>query len=101
MEVNASAAATGGLIGGAIGGAAGGSSSVVLRGFSSLTGDNQALFVIDGVKVNNSESTMGDESSDNTASVALSNRGIDINPDDIESVTVLKGGAASATSSSQ
>jgi TonB-linked SusC/RagA family outer membrane protein len=75
-------------------GTAGASSSVVLRGFTSLTGNNQALFVIDGVKVNNSESTLGGESSDNTASVNFSNRGIDINPDDIESLTVLKGGAA-------
>ncbi len=77
-------------------GAAGASSSVVLRGFSSLTGNNQALFVIDGVKINNSESSMGGEASDNTESVSFSNRGIDINPDDIESLTVLKGGAASA-----
>jgi TonB-linked SusC/RagA family outer membrane protein len=77
-------------------GAAGSSSSVVLRGFSSLTGNNQALFVIDGVKINNSESALGGESADNTESVSFSNRGIDINPDDIESLTVLKGGAASA-----
>ena len=77
-------------------GAAGASSSVVLRGFSSLTGNNQALFVIDGVKINNSESSLGGENSDNTESVSFSNRGIDINPDDIESLTVLKGGAASA-----
>ncbi len=77
-------------------GVAGGSSSVVLRGFTSLTGNNQALFVIDGVKINNSESSMGGEDPGNTESVGFSNRGIDINPDDIESITVLKGGAASA-----
>jgi TonB-linked SusC/RagA family outer membrane protein len=77
-------------------GTAGGSSSVVLRGFTSLTGDNQALFVIDGVKINNSETSLGGEATDNTESVSFSNRGIDLNPDDIESITVLKGGAASA-----
>lgn len=77
-------------------GTAGGSSSVVLRGFTSLTGNNQALFVVDGVKINNDESPLGGEATDNTESVAFSNRGIDLNPDDIESISVLKGGAATA-----
>ncbi|MBI1836884.1 MAG: TonB-dependent receptor plug domain-containing protein [Flavobacteriia bacterium] len=77
-------------------GVAGGSSSIVLRGFTSLTGNNQALFVIDGVKINNNETSLGGEASDNTESVGFSNRGIDINPDDIESISVLKGGAATA-----
>jgi TonB-linked SusC/RagA family outer membrane protein len=72
-------------------GSAGGSSRVVLRGFTSLTGDNQALIVIDGIKINNSE--LNDS---RTEGVAQSNRAIDINPDDIESVSVLKGGAATA-----
>ncbi|NOQ71895.1 MAG: SusC/RagA family TonB-linked outer membrane protein [Crocinitomix sp.] len=76
-------------------GTAGGSSRVVLRGFTSLTGDNEALFVIDGVKINNDQ--LNSESKGNaTDGVANSNRGIDLNPDDIESITVLKGGAASA-----
>ena len=76
-------------------GTAGGSSRVVLRGFTSLTGDNEALFVIDGVKVNNDQ--LNSESKGNAVDgVANSNRGIDLNPDDIESVTVLKGGAATA-----
>lgn len=77
-------------------GAAGSGSSITLRGFTSLTGNNQALFVIDGVKINNSESPLGGEASDNTESVNFSNRGMDINPDDIENISVLKGGAATA-----
>lgn len=74
------------------GGTAGASSRIVLRGQTSLDGNNQALFVIDGLRIDNSE--FGTEA--NTAGVAQSNRAIDINPSDIESVTVLKGAAASA-----
>lgn len=73
-------------------GTAGGSSRITLRGFTSLTGNNEALIVIDGVKVNNEELN----TEETTQGVGYSNRGIDINPDDIESVSVLKGGAASA-----
>lgn len=73
-------------------GTAGGSSRITLRGFTSLMGNNEALVVIDGVKVNNEELN----TEETTQGVAYSNRGIDINPDDIESVSVLKGGAASA-----
>lgn len=73
-------------------GAAGASSRVVLRGQTSLNGNNQALIVVDGVRVNNSELT----TERSLAGVAYSNRGIDINPNDIESVVVLKGAAASA-----
>jgi TonB-linked SusC/RagA family outer membrane protein len=63
-----------------------------LRGQTSLNGNNQALIVVDGVRVNNSELT----TERSLAGVAYSNRGIDINPNDIESVVVLKGAAASA-----
>jgi TonB-linked SusC/RagA family outer membrane protein len=73
-------------------GALGASSRIVLRGQTSLDGNNQALFVVDGLRIDNSE--LGTE--DQTAGVAQSNRAVDINPNDIESVTVLKGAAASA-----
>jgi TonB-linked SusC/RagA family outer membrane protein len=73
-------------------GAAGSSSFMTIRGMSSITGNNQPLFVIDGVPIDNSESA----STTRTAGVALSNRAIDINPDDIESINILKGGAATA-----
>ncbi|ELY1990935.1 SusC/RagA family TonB-linked outer membrane protein [Flavobacterium psychrophilum] len=68
----------------------GGASSVVVRGMKSIQGNNQALIVIDGVAVNNSNNSSAYSSYDsgNTAS--------DVNPNDIESINVLKGAAASA-----
>jgi TonB-linked SusC/RagA family outer membrane protein len=71
----------------------GSSSRVVLRGGSSISGNNQALIVVDGVPIDNS-SVIGGASS--LASVDFGNRGNDINPDDVASVTVLKGPAAAA-----
>ena len=73
-------------------GALGASSRIVIRGQTSLDGNNQALFVVDGLRMDNSE--FGTEGS--TAGVAQSNRAIDLNASDIESITVLKGAAASA-----
>ncbi len=72
--------------------AMGGSTNVILRGFRSLTQSNQALFVVDGVPY------------DNTSFSGIANGGgydfgsasADLNPDNIQSITVLKGGAASA-----
>ncbi|WP_103070624.1 SusC/RagA family TonB-linked outer membrane protein [Aquimarina sediminis] len=71
---------------------AAGSSRVIIRGSSTLTGDNQPLYVIDGIpisNVNNGSAGLwgGSDGGDGISS---------INPDDIESVSVLKGGAASA-----
>jgi TonB-linked SusC/RagA family outer membrane protein len=71
----------------------GSSSRVVLRGGSSISGSNQALIVVDGIPIDNS-SVIGGASSLN--SIDFGNRGNDIDPDDIESVTVLKGPAAAA-----
>lgn len=73
--------------------APGSSSRIVLRGGSSITGSNQALIVIDGIPIDNS-SVIGGSSS--LSSIDFGNRGNDINPDDIESMTVLKGPAAAA-----
>ena len=75
-------------------GAAGGSSYFTIRGQNSLTGNNQPLIVVDGIILNNDED--GTNSESGTAGVAHSNRGIDLNSSDIESVNVLKGGAAAA-----
>ncbi|APG61158.1 SusC/RagA family TonB-linked outer membrane protein [Christiangramia salexigens] len=73
----------------------GGSSNVVIRGYSSITGNNQALFVIDGVPVNNSTfNTSSQERGSN--GFDYGNAASDINPDDIKSVNVLKGAAATA-----
>ncbi|MDP2088246.1 MAG: SusC/RagA family TonB-linked outer membrane protein [Flavobacteriaceae bacterium] len=73
----------------------GGSTNVVIRGNTSLTGDNQALFVVDGVPMSNANL--------NTASQKQARPGFDygnfasdINSDDIESINVLKGAAATA-----
>ena len=74
------------------GSAPGASSRVILRGLSSLGGSNQPLYVVDGVPISNGQISQTDINS----SFDFGNRANDINPDDIESVTVLKG--ASGTS---
>jgi len=73
----------------------GGSTNVVMRGSKSLTNSNQVLYVIDGVPVNNN---IGSFSGQSTGSVGYDygNAASDINADDIESVNVLKGSAATA-----
>ena len=73
-------------------GAAGGGSRILIRGQTTLTGENQPLIVVDGVRIDNSNFN----SENRVAGVANSNRLIDINPADIESVNVLKGAAATA-----
>ncbi len=70
------------------GGAPGSSSIILIRGGSSITGNNQPLFVVDGIPIDNSTSS--------SLEVASTNRASDINPEDIESVSVLKGPAAAA-----
>ena len=69
-----------------------GSSRVVIRGASSLSGNNQPLYVVDGITINNNNLGAagmwgGTDFGDGISS---------INPDDVESVSVLKGGAAAA-----
>ena len=73
----------------------GGSMNVVLRGNKSFTGSNQALFVIDGVPLDNTISNNSDQTS-GLAGYDYGNPASDINPDDIASISVLKGAAASA-----
>lgn len=80
-------------------GAPGSSFFIKLRGTNSLTGDNQPLFVVDGLPIDNSMNYSGnpdDVTNNLLESVNYSNRGLDINPDDIESISVLKGPAATA-----
>lgn len=76
-------------------GTVGGSSKVVIRGVNSIATASEPLFVVDGVPVSNS-SFAGTETEIVTGGVDVGNRAQDINPDDIESMTVLKGAAASA-----
>lgn len=80
-------------------GVPGGSSFIRIRGSASITGDNQPLFVVDGIPIDNSQLSSGnpDNGRNNLLDgVGYSNRAIDINPNDIESMTVLKGPAATA-----
>ncbi len=75
------------------GGAAGGATNITIRGNSSLSNNNQPLFVVDGVPFDNSTfSTDGGFA----AGAAFTNRAFDLDPNNIESMTVLKGAAAAA-----
>jgi len=73
----------------------GGSTNVIIRGYKSLTGSNQALFVVDGVPIDNGTYNAAGTNS-GTAGYDYGNVGADINPDDIASTTILKGPAATA-----
>jgi len=73
----------------------GGSVNVVIRGVKSITGNNQALFVIDGVPVDNSILNSSDQQTAR-GGFDYGNPVADINPNDIASITVLKGAAATA-----
>ncbi len=74
-------------------GVPGSSSFIRIRGVSSITGNNQPLFVVDGIPTNNDAGSFA-VTSNNTGGTDFSNRALDINPDDIESINVLKGAAA-------
>ncbi|NGX83631.1 SusC/RagA family TonB-linked outer membrane protein [Aequorivita sp. KMM 9714] len=74
----------------------GGSTNVVIRGNTSLTGDNQALFVVDGVPISNRNTNSAGQTQASGNYYDYGNAAADINPDDIESINVLKGAAASA-----
>lgn len=75
--------------------AMGGSTNVVIRGAKSLTGNNQALFIVDGVPIDNSNTNSTDQTT-GRGGYDYGNAAADINPDDISSVNVLKGAAATA-----
>ncbi|MFD1094538.1 SusC/RagA family TonB-linked outer membrane protein [Salegentibacter chungangensis] len=70
------------------GGAPGSSSVILIRGGTSITGNNQPLIVVDGIPIDNSTNPSNE--------VASANRASDINPEDIENISVLKGPAAAA-----
>lgn len=77
------------------GGAPGASSIMLIRGGTSLSNNNQPLYVIDGIPMDNSTAvTQGTNLVGQSA--PPSNRAIDLNPEDIQSVTVLKGPAAAS-----
>ena len=74
----------------------GGSTNLVSRGVKSLTGNNQMLIVIDGVPINNSNANSTNQRNGGGTAFDYGNAATDVNPEDIESVNVLKGAAASA-----
>lgn len=75
------------------GGGPGQGARIIIRGINSIAGErnNQPLFIVDGVEIDNNTYTTG-----GAEARGMSNRAADINPDDIESVSVLRGGAATA-----
>ena len=85
-------------------GAAGAGSNIIIRGITSITpgGDNQPLFVVDGVPISNAASTgsvlpsVGSNAPSSSEQFSFTNRGTDLNPNDIETVSILKGPAATA-----
>ena len=83
------------------GGTAGAAAQIRIRGNKTIVGSNSPLFVVDGIPIDNSSFTTADSPEDavsdlGSGGVNNSNRAIDINPDDIASLTVLKGPAATA-----
>ncbi len=89
-------------------GLAGASSSIVIRGFNSLALSNQPLFIVDGIIMDNQTvsevgggGTLGLASNRDNRDGDYTNRIADINPNDIESITVLKGPEATALYGSQ
>jgi len=75
------------------GGAPGQGARIIIRGINSLdpTKSNQPIFIVDGIPIDNDTYTTG-----NADTRGMSNRAADINPDDIESISILRGGAATA-----
>ncbi len=74
----------------------GGSTDVIIRGSSSITGNNQALFVIDGVPISNRNTNTKGQRTARGTNYDYGNAATDINPEDIASINVLKGAAATA-----
>jgi len=71
----------------------GSSASIRIRGSKTITGTGQPLFVVDGIPIDNSTISTGSSIQSGTA---IPNRASDINPDDIESIEILKGAASGA-----
>lgn len=90
--INSLAGKVAGLVVSNTAGGASGSTRVMLRGTTELTGNNQPLYVVDGVPLDNTNFGSAGEQGGYDLGDGISA----INPDDIETMTVLKGPAASA-----
>ncbi|PSL49623.1 TonB-linked SusC/RagA family outer membrane protein [Chitinophaga niastensis] len=73
----------------------GGGSRIVIRGASTLTGNNQPLFVVDGNPIDNNQIGAGDDDPILFGG-STANRGIDIDPNIIETINILRGASATA-----
>jgi TonB-linked SusC/RagA family outer membrane protein len=73
----------------------GGSTNILIRGTKSITGNNQPLFVVDGVPISNANTNSTGQQTGG-GGYDYGNAAADINPDDIATMTVLKGAAATA-----
>ena len=69
-------------------GLSGSGTNILIRGYSSITGDNQPLFVVDGVPFNTSTNT---NRGFTTGSATASSRFLDLDPNDIDEISILKG----------
>ena len=76
----------------------GASSRILIRGANSIGGNNQPLFVVDGIPIDNGSYnvTPGGSSNTNNVTTDYGNGASSINPDDIETISVLKGANAAA-----
>ncbi|MCX6218263.1 SusC/RagA family TonB-linked outer membrane protein [Spirosoma sp.] len=77
-------------------GEAGASTNINIRGIQSFTGNNQPLFVVDGIPISNSVDRTNLGPNGTLGGPQSSNRALDIAPENIESLNVLKGPAAAA-----
>jgi TonB-linked SusC/RagA family outer membrane protein len=77
-------------------GLAGTSTNINIRGITSLTGNNQPLFVVDGIPISNDTDRTNGGSSGTLAGAQTSNRAADIDPENIANISILKGPAAAA-----
>jgi len=75
----------------------GAGTSIRIRGTSTLVGNGEPAIIVDGIPVNNNaRSTLNPQTGGNLGGVVSTNRAYDINPDDIESIEILKGPAATS-----
>jgi TonB-linked SusC/RagA family outer membrane protein len=77
-------------------GTPGGSTNIIIRGQNSITGNNQPLFIVDGTPISNNENSKSRHSGDPNGGYDFGSGISDLNPDDIATMTVLKGPNAAA-----
>jgi TonB-linked SusC/RagA family outer membrane protein len=94
--INALQGKVAGVVVNSASGQPGAATFVTIRGINSIGGNNNPLYVVDGVPINNSFNNFTSDDNNANRQQDFGNRANDINPDDIESVTVLKSASATA-----